>query len=74
MSSVDWGETKAILLEVEQLFNRADDLRDVEEIKKMQTDLQGHYNAALLGAKELIKEMTVKVAEKEAEIVAPSEV
>jgi len=74
MSSVDWGETKAILLEVEQLFNRADDLRDVEEIKKMQTDLQGHYNASLLGAKELIKEMTIKVADKEAEIVAPSEV
>ena len=40
----------------------------------MQTDLQSYYNAALLGAKELIKDMTVKVADKEAEIVAPSEV
>ena len=56
------------------MFNRADDLRDVEDIRKMQTDLQSHYNAALLGAKDLIKEMTVKVADKEAEIVAPSEV
>ena len=56
------------------MFNRADDLRDVEEVRKMQTDLQSYYNVALLGAKELIKDMTVKVADKEAEIVAPSEV
>lgn len=55
MSSVDWGETKAILLEVEQLFNRDDDVRDIEDIKKMQREVDNHQQNSLKDAKEIIK-------------------
>jgi hypothetical protein len=55
MSSVDWGETKSILLEVEQLFNRDDDVRDIEDIKKMQREVDNHQQNSLKDAKEIIK-------------------
>ena len=53
--SVDWGETKAILLEVESLFNRDDDIRDVQDIKKMAHEIEVHCANNLKDAKEIIK-------------------
>ncbi len=70
--SVDWAETKAILLEVEQLFNRDDDVADVEDIRKMSEEIKLHSENNLKNAKEIIKKMTSIVATKEAEIMAPS--
>ncbi len=70
--SADWAETKAILLEVEQLFNRDDDVKDIADIHKMAEEIKGHADNNLKDAKELIKQMLAVVAEKEAEIIAPS--
>lgn len=36
----DWSDTKSILLELEQLFKRDDDVRDIEDIKKMATEIE----------------------------------
>ena len=54
-NGVDWGETKAILLEVEQLFNRDDDIRDVQDVKKMSNEIEVHCANNLKDAKEIIK-------------------
>jgi len=70
--SADWAETKAILLEVEQLFNRDDDISDVSDIQKMADEIRMHADNNLKDAKELIKKMLAVVADKEAEIIAPS--
>ena len=53
--SVDWGETKSILLEVESLFNRDDDIRDVQDIKKMANEIEVYCGNNLKDAKEIIK-------------------
>ena len=53
--SVDWQEAKAILLEVESLFNRDDDIRDVQDVKKMAHELEAHFSSNLKDAKEIIK-------------------
>ena len=52
---MDWNETKSILLEVEKLFSRDDDLRDVEDIIKMQKEIDFHYTNSLKDAKDIIK-------------------
>lgn len=52
---VDWNETKAILVEVEQLFNRDDDIRDVNDIKKMQREIEAYTTNNLKDVKDLIK-------------------
>lgn len=70
--SVDWAETKAILLEVEQLFNRDDDVSDISDIQKMAGEIRMHADNNLKDAKDLIKQMLAVVADKEAEIIAPS--
>lgn len=70
--SVDWAETKAILLEVEQLFNRDDDVSDVADIRKMSEEIKVHAENNLKDAKDIIKEMLAMVTDKEAEIMAPS--
>jgi len=71
-TNVDWAETKAILLEVEQLFNRDDDLQDADDIRKMAQEIRGHSENNLKNAKDIIKQMTAIVASKEAEVMAPS--
>jgi inorganic pyrophosphatase len=53
--SVDWQEAKAILLEVESLFNRDDDIRDVQDVKKMAHELEANFSRNLKDAKEIIK-------------------
>ena len=52
---VDWNETKAILVEVEQLFNRDDDIRDVNDIKKMQREIEAYTTNNLKDVIDLIK-------------------
>lgn len=69
---MDWAETKAILLEVEQLFNRDDDLNDINDVRKMAEEIRTYSENNLKTAKDIIKQMTAVVASKEAEIMAPS--
>ena len=79
--SVDWAETKTILAELEQLFNRDDDVRDIDDIKKMSREIGLHYKHTVKDFKELIKgiadtlwhhpnvlEFTKQVAAKEQDI------
>ena len=51
----DFKSTRAILNEVEQLFTREDDIRDVDDIHKMANEIEGYYQANVKNAKELIK-------------------
>jgi hypothetical protein len=53
--SVDWADTKMILLEVEKLFIRDDDVRDIHDINKMQHEIEQHCANSLKDAKLLIK-------------------
>lgn len=69
----DWTGTKMILHEIEQLFNRDDDVRDVLVVRKLQQEIKEHSEIRLKSAKEIIKKMTAEVATKEAEITAPSQ-
>ena len=85
---MDWNETKAIMLEVEQLFNRGDDLRDILDIRKMQNEIEQHQARSLKDARDIIKgyfnknifitniflEMTNLLVAKENEIMAPPDV
>ena len=55
MEEVGWAETRAILSEVEQLFQRDDDIRDIQDIKKMQKEIELHCSNTIKDAKDLIK-------------------
>ena len=72
--SSDWKGTKRILNEVQALFAQEDDLKELNEIFKMRAEIEAHCTAASKDAKELIKDFTTKVTEKEKEIMAPSEI
>jgi hypothetical protein len=52
---MDWGETKNILLELEQLFSRENDISDVVDISKMAKEIEMHRESKLKSTKELIK-------------------
>ena len=52
---MDWNDTRAIMLEVEALFSRGDDLRDIEDVKKMQQEVEIQYSHTLRDAREIIK-------------------
>ena len=56
---MDWNDTKSILMEVELLFNRDDDLRDIDDIIKMQKEVELHYSNNLKDAKDIIKGLFV---------------
>ena len=51
----EWTETKAVLSEVEQLFNRDDDIRYIFDVKKMAKEIDSHCSSYLLETKEIIK-------------------
>ena len=68
----NWNETKVLLHEVESLFTREDDVRDINEIKKMANDIRERQEMNEKGAKELIKKMTATIASKELDIMAPN--
>lgn len=69
----EWIETKAILSEVEQLFNRDDDIRYIFDVKKMAKEIDSHCSSYLMETKEIIKKLTNRIVAKEAEIIAPGE-
>lgn len=56
---MDWGETKNILLELEQLFSRDNDISDVIDISKMSKEIEIHRESNLKNSKELIKCMSL---------------
>lgn len=51
----DLSEVKQIMAEVEQLFSRNDDIKDVLELKSMQKEIQVLSQARHQEAKEIIK-------------------
>ncbi len=53
--SSDWAETKTILHELEQLFNRDDDIKDILDIKKMESEIEIQSANKLKDAREIIK-------------------
>lgn len=53
--AADWAETRTILQELEQLFNREDDLKDIADIKKMEKEIELHMQTQVQEAKEIIK-------------------
>lgn len=67
------NNTKAILKEVEQLFSNAADTKEIDDISKMGGEIRSHCETSILDAKELVKGYTSRVAVKEKEILAPTE-
>lgn len=57
MAVSDWNETKSILVEIEQLFARDDDIRDIEDVNKMTSEIEIQRNHHIKEFKELIKRM-----------------
>lgn len=51
----DWNETKAIMQELEQLFTREDDAKDIQDIKQMEREIKTLSSQHLTETKELIK-------------------
>ena len=51
----NWNETKSILLELEQLFKRDDDIRDIEDIKKMAAEISFQREQHTKDLKSIIK-------------------
>jgi hypothetical protein len=51
----EFRDTNIILHELEQLFNRDDDIRDILDIKKMQNEIEIQCNAHLKDTKEIIR-------------------
>ena len=60
--SSDWVETKAILSEVEQLFNRDDDIRYIYDVKKMAKEIDDHCLSYLSETKDIIKSKKLLVS------------
>ena len=52
---INWSETKAILNEVEQLFQQDDDIRDIQDIKKMGNEIELHCSNTVKDSRDLIK-------------------
>ena len=55
VNELSWSDTKAILNEVEYLFQRDEDIRDMQDIKKMAHEIDLHCSNGVKDAKELIK-------------------
>lgn len=51
----DWIETREIMLEVEQLFQRNDDLQDIQDINKMSSEIEAYYSNNLKDHRSKIK-------------------
>jgi len=52
---IDWDVTSSIIAEVEQIFIRDDDIREIKDIAKMKNEIEIHLTNALKDAKDLIK-------------------
>lgn len=55
MTSTEWEETKIILHELEQLFHREDDIKDILDIKKMEKEIVSQCNHRVRDVREIIK-------------------
>eukprot|EP01039_Chlorochromonas_danica_P005218 gene5218-5749_t len=66
----EWNETKQILQELEHLFSREDDVKDILDIKKMEHEIEAHSATQRQEAKDIIKGAVTK---KEVEITAPTQ-
>lgn len=55
MACLDWNETKSILHELESLFSRNDDIQDIEDIKKMSSEIEYQRSQHIRDAKDTIK-------------------
>lgn len=55
MSNEQWNETKAILNELEQLFDRDDDVKDILDIQLLEKEVLFYNAQKSKTAKELIK-------------------
>jgi phosphoglycerate-specific signal transduction histidine kinase len=63
--SVDWADAKAILTEVEQLYNRDDDIVYIpQDAKKMTREIEGQYAIYVNDTKDIIKSYVILVAAK----------
>ncbi len=51
----EWTETKQVFHELEQLFNREDDVNDIQDIHKMQKEVAEHCEQRLTDVREIIK-------------------
>ena len=51
----EFKDTHIIMHELEQLFNRDDDIKDILDIKKMQHEIEVQCNAHLKDTKEVIR-------------------
>jgi hypothetical protein len=51
----DWNDTKLILQELEQLFARDDDIKDILEIKLLERNYHALIQQNVKDAKEIIK-------------------
>lgn len=51
----DWTDTKVILHELEQLFNRDDDVKDILDIKKMADEIEIQMANKIKDSKEIIR-------------------
>ncbi len=54
-SNDQWNETKAILNELEQLFDRDDDVKDIIDIRTLENEVLAYNEQKMKSAKELIK-------------------
>ena len=70
---MEWAETRSLLQELEQLFQRDNDVNDILDIAKMAKEIEIHRDSNLMSAKSLIKELTISVASRESDVLAPSE-
>jgi hypothetical protein len=55
MATTDWNDTKSMLFEIEQIFLRDDDLKDINDIQKMLIEIQNERNGHLTDFRELIR-------------------
>ena len=57
----DLNLTKSVMIEVEQLYSRDDDLKDIQDVRKMAKEIDQFYTANLKDAKEIIKRASFSI-------------
>lgn len=55
MTTTDWNETKSILFEIEQIFQKDDDIHDIQDIQKMLNEIQNERNILITDTRQIIK-------------------
>ncbi len=65
-------QTKQILQEMELIFSRDEVVGEINEIKKLASEIQDEHKRNIEDARQIIKQMTAEVTAKEREVLAPS--